>query len=417
MSSNNKIKIYLIGDPSKNMPERKLPTSQNVLSLFFYNYKVLALSINQSYSQAITEVQTRWARAQLPTKRKDHCLSKLKKLYNDWNKLSKSRFNIKSPTQLRNESIFLERIRNIFDISCQDIDKLVTKDQNYFFKAQCQPTRRGLISAGCPDNNTNSDNNNNSDNINNCDYNNNDHDNNINDYNKDNNENNNYNNQKIYENREELENLNNIASKEPEIIEILAGEKGKEIDSQKFSSARLKRISVLNDDEQIPTKKQKIVTPLIASVLDRTNTTDRSAMFIIAAVIIGLGHNLNEYHLSASTVRRCRMEFRNKLSNDLKNHLQINNYLVAHFDGKILHDIVGHEMVDRIPVTVSGMNTSHLLGAPKITNGTGHQQADAVVQILKEWKLDTRVKALCFDTTNSNTGRLNGAAVLIEKKL
>jgi len=39
----------------------------------------------------------------------------------------------------------------------------------------------------------------------------------------------------------------------------------------------------------------------------------------------------------------------------------------------------------------------------------------AVVQCLKEWDIEDRVAALCFDTTASNTGHRQGACVLIEQ--
>ena len=51
---------------------------------------------------------------------------------------------------------------------------------------------------------------------------------------------------------------------------------------------------------------------------------------------------------------------------------------------------------------------------PKLASGTGLAQADAVITCVDDWNLREMVKGLCFDTTSSNTGRLNGARVLIE---
>lgn len=170
--------------------------------------------------------------------------------------------------------------------------------------------------------------------------------------------------------------------------------------------ASIKRKATIskNYNEQLPRIKKRIMTPALASALDRTCTSDRNAMFILSATTTSLGLNINDYYLSSSTVRRSRIENRKALTNELKNCLQTASHLVAHFDGKLLEDIAGKEIIDRIPVPVSGLDTSHLLGAPKIRNGTGEQQADAVVQTLREWKLDECVKALCFDTTAANTG-------------
>ena len=74
-------------------------------------------------------------------------------------------------------------------------------------------------------------------------------------------------------------------------------------------------------------------------------------------------------------------------------------------------------LVDRLPVPVSGVGISQLLTVGKLPSGTGQAQADAVINALKEWGIDDTVRALCFDTTSSNTGRLAGACVLIEQGL
>ena len=63
------------------------------------------------------------------------------------------------------------------------------------------------------------------------------------------------------------------------------------------------------------------------------------------------------------------------------------------------------------------MSLSQLLTVGKLPSGTGQAQADAVINALKEWGIDDTVRALCFDTTSSNTGRLAGACVLIEQGL
>jgi len=39
-----------------------------------------------------------------------------------------------------------------------------------------------------------------------------------------------------------------------------------------------------------------------------------------------------------------------------------------------------------------------------LETGTAKAQADAVYQYLAEWGLIDQVKAMCFDTTASNTG-------------
>ncbi len=94
-----------------------------------------------------------------------------------------------------------------------------------------------------------------------------------------------------------------------------------------------------------------------------------------------------------------------------------------HWDGKLLLTLTGNERVDRLAILVSGKDTptpaetSQLLGVPAVARSSGESQAAAVSAVLSEWKLDKRVVGLDFDTTAANTGRLNGACTLIERKL
>jgi len=90
---------------------------------------------------------------------------------------------------------------------------------------------------------------------------------------------------------------------------------------------------------------------------------------------------------------------------------------VLHWDSKLLPDITGHLKVDRLPVIVTAPNVEQLLGVPKLDSGTGYETSSAIYDTLKEWSLLDKVQAFVFDTTASNTGRLNGACHLLEQKL
>lgn len=52
-----------------------------------------------------------------------------------------------------------------------------------------------------------------------------------------------------------------------------------------------------------------------------------------------------------------------------------------------------------------------------LSSSTGSEMSEAIYEQLLEWKMEEGVVAACFDTTASNTGRFNGAAVLLEQKL
>ena len=66
---------------------------------------------------------------------------------------------------------------------------------------------------------------------------------------------------------------------------------------------------------------------------------------------------------------------------------------------------------------VTGKNVLQLLTVAKLESGTGAAQTAAVFEAIEDWKIGNRVQAMCFNTTNSNTGRLAGACVFLEQKL
>lgn len=78
---------------------------------------------------------------------------------------------------------------------------------------------------------------------------------------------------------------------------------------------------------------------------------------------------------------------------------------------------MGNVKVDRLPIIISHNNGEQLLGVPKLHTGKGIDMCDAIYEHLLDWNVDQNIVALCCDTTASNTGRINGAASLLEKKL
>lgn len=83
----------------------------------------------------------------------------------------------------------------------------------------------------------------------------------------------------------------------------------------------------------------------------------------------------------------------------------------------MLEDISGRQMVDRLPVLVSGAGVQQLLGVPKLLSGKGEVIANSVYDLAVSWGISERIKFMCFDTTASNTGIKSGACVLLEKKM
>ena len=138
---------------------------------------------------------------------------------------------------------------------------------------------------------------------------------------------------------------------------------------------------------------------------------------MIAATARSLGNDVQDFTINRSSIRRARLRLRQYISNRLKDNFDPGTPLTVHWDGKLLLDLTGKELVDRLPVLVSGLNTFQLFGVPKLVSGTGEAQAAAVHQLLEDWGLKHLVRALCFDITANNTGQINGVCALLESKL
>ncbi|KAK2727100.1 hypothetical protein QYM36_007819 [Artemia franciscana] len=139
--------------------------------------------------------------------------------------------------------------------------------------------------------------------------------------------------------------------------------------------------------------RKVVITPQLTATLDRTKISDRKAMFVISETVKSLGHNITDLALNRNVP------------------------LVVYWNGKLTAGLTSKEQVDRLPVIVSGKGVSQLLTVAKLTSDTGEAQASAVYPAIGDWCITENIRAICFDTTSSNTGRLAGACVLLKQKI
>lgn len=144
----------------------------------------------------------------------------------------------------------------------------------------------------------------------------------------------------------------------------------------------------------------------LASALDRCKVSDRDAVYIIISVAESLGSDIKDLIINRSSIKRYREQSRFTLTNEIRKAFSVSslNSVVLHWDGKILPNLTGKQTVDRLPVVITNNGSEQLLGVPKLLQGTAKAQAEAVYQYVVEWGLKDYIKALCFDTTASNTG-------------
>jgi len=164
---------------------------------------------------------------------------------------------------------------------------------------------------------------------------------------------------------------------------------------------------------------EAFVSEKLAVVLDKCKISDRNAVHLLIATAEALGNNVNKLIINRSSIRSARIEFRKERAKKIRQDYNLANEetVVVHWDGKLLPALTGKGLVDRLPIVASVNGHEQLLGVPALNTGTGSDQATAVYQTLVEWCLTENVQAFCSDTTASNTGRLNGACVLLEQLL
>lgn len=167
--------------------------------------------------------------------------------------------------------------------------------------------------------------------------------------------------------------------------------------------------TVSNFEDEIhfrPPSRIDIITPDLCAALDRANIRSRNAIFIIASLLTSIGLNIANYNLSHRTIHRCRIKFRKYIATGLKNEFNIDDRFVLHWDGKILQDLIDPQSVERLPILLSVSGVEQLLGVPKMAKSDSESQTSAIITILKQWHVGSRIKAMCFDTTAVNTGKL-----------
>ncbi|KAL4141736.1 hypothetical protein QTP88_004317 [Uroleucon formosanum] len=165
--------------------------------------------------------------------------------------------------------------------------------------------------------------------------------------------------------------------------------------------------------------KKNFITPKLAIALDRCKISNRDAVHILTATVEAFGIHVNDLILNRTSINRIRQRLRKDRTDQLRKEFNTSEVgpVVVHWDGKLLPDLTGKELVDRLPVIVSYKKFEKLLNVPKLISGTGQNQAEAVFHALEEWGLIDHVQALCCNTTASNTGRLKGACIILEQLL
>ena len=76
-------------------------------------------------------------------------------------------------------------------------------------------------------------------------------------------------------------------------------------------------------------------------------------MSIVSETAKSLGQNIQDFTLSAASIRRSRHSHREQFTDEVLQNFSPNAPLTVHWDGKLLPDLTGKKSVDRLPILVS----------------------------------------------------------------
>ena len=117
--THNKTVIWLIGQLTESLKETQLPSKQETMALFM-NYKINKKQQGKTAAlSTASDVMAVWEKAQIPTILKCHVVEKIKKYFNEWEKLKKNRNNKKkqSPALLQKQDEWKNNVEDLFDIA------------------------------------------------------------------------------------------------------------------------------------------------------------------------------------------------------------------------------------------------------------------------------------------------------------
>lgn len=376
----NCTKLWLLGKSIGRTLESELPSQNTILRRFLHFHQIE--NINVSASKVTEEIKKIWAENKIPSIQKQNIINKVKKLHLEWVKLKKN-INLTSETENKKRKIFIDKINFLFDVGYADTIERVNDDEALELYLSVKHGMR---------NNT----------VNLSDF-------------KSSSEGNSSAHIKIKVNQV-MKNSKKIVENERKEEEIDLSDSQSEIDdsSDDLYVPERRKLKLRNSDSN---PEVNINSKEICAAFDRAGTSCGSASLIIQSTLHTLGYNVKNIACSKSTIWRCRKQIREKNANEEKESFLFDDCLTIHWDGKLLPDLNSKKKIHRLSVDVTGETTAKCLGVPKITASTGEAQAEAVFQLLNEWKLTEKVISMCTDTTGSNTGKHKGAIMLLQQKL
>ncbi|RXG72673.1 hypothetical protein Avbf_02847 [Armadillidium vulgare] len=156
----------------------------------------------------------------------------------------------------------------------------------------------------------------------------------------------------------------------------------------------------------------------------RNNVSNTKMNSFVHMMISVCGGDVSKIDLSVNSAHRYRASVLPHISKQIKDKWNPSPKMVVHWDGKLMATLDSKDTDDRLPVLVSGVNGTKLLGVPPLPSSTtkaglkhGNVVSVATKNLLIDWKCDKNIIGMVFDTTSSNTGQHTAACVCLQREL
>ena len=106
-----------------------------------------------------------------------------------------------------------------------------------------------------------------------------------------------------------------------------------------------------------------------------------------------------------------RVEASKSIAKTIKTNWTPPPVALLHWYGKLMDTLDGSVKEERLPILLSGLGGTKLLGVPalphKSSENAGFLIAKATCEIIEEWDCADCIAGMVFDTTASNTGMID----------
>lgn len=152
--NNSTDNLHIIGSVSPNISDEKLPTQKQILQYLYYCSRKLQLNKTACRNKVLDRIQEIWSITEIPSIRRDKCLSKLVSLELEYDTVMRNTSRQNNKTK---EEQFSHKIDQLFDIShkhqletADDQNKIFLEDQRsnrYYQTNEIKKIRLGLRSG------------------------------------------------------------------------------------------------------------------------------------------------------------------------------------------------------------------------------------------------------------------------------